>query len=167
MLGHDGRAIANFVLDFCESRSRPLSNLALQKVVYFCHAWSLIELQRPLIRHKFEAWEYGPVLPYLYREFKGSDRSPILGRATSIDPSSGQRRIVQYDFDEETDFLLSNITDFYTRLRVSDLVELSHAKGGPWYSVWFHGGKVNPGMQIDDQEIIRFYSKAVRPFPIQ
>ncbi len=165
--GYDGRAIANFVLDFCEARHRRVTNLALQKIVYFCHVWSLIELGRPLIRHRFEAWEYGPVLPYLYREFRNYDRAQIVGRATRIDPKDGKHRVVVYDFDRETDSLLREIADFYSRLRASDLVELSHAEGGPWHRVWNHGGKVNPGMQIEDAKIVEFYSKAVRPFPIQ
>jgi uncharacterized phage-associated protein len=55
-------------------------NLTVQKIVYFCNVWSLIELGRPLIRHKFEAWEFGPVLPYLYREFKNYDHSPCGSR---------------------------------------------------------------------------------------
>lgn len=165
--GYDGRAIANFVLDFCDERQRRVTNLALQKIVYFCHVWSLIELRRPLIRHKFEAWEYGPVLPYLYREFKNYDRAPIVGRATKMDPVDGKYYLVRYDVDSQTDALIKEIADFYTRLRASDLVELSHAEGGPWHCVWNHGGKVNPGMQIDDVRIVEFYSKAVRPFSIQ
>src|ERR1700751_4482366 len=100
--GYDGRGIANFVLDFCEGQGRGVTNLALQKLVYFCHVWSLIELRRPLVRHKFEAWEFGPVLPYLYREFNSFDRTPILGRATRIDPTDGKHRIVGYAFDPET-----------------------------------------------------------------
>lgn len=165
--GYDGRAIANFVLDLCESRGRTVTNLALQKIMYFCHVWSLIELRRPLIRHKFEAWEFGPVLPYLYREFKNYDRAPIVGRARQIDPADGKHRVVRYSLDPETESLLLEITAFYSRLRASDLVELSHAEGGPWHSVWNHGGNVNPGMKIDDAKIVEFYSKAVRPFSIQ
>jgi len=164
---YDGRAIANYVLDFCHSRGRPVTNLALQKIVYFCHVWSLIELRRPLIRHKFEAWEYGPVLPYLYREFKNYDRLPIVGRATQIDPVDGNQRIVAYNFDSETDLLLREIVNFYSRLRAGDLVDLSHAEGGPWYRVWNHGGTVNPGMKIDDAKIVEFYSRALRPFSLQ
>jgi uncharacterized phage-associated protein len=166
-MGYDGRAIANFVLDFCDSRGRSVTNLALQKIVYFCHVWSLIKLHRPLVRHKFEAWEFGPVLPYLYREFKNYDRSPIVGRATQIDPTDGKHRIVEYDFDSETDLLLNQIVEFYSRLRAGDLVELSHAEGGPWYSVWHHGGSVNPGMKIEDTKMVEFYSKATRPSSIQ
>ena len=59
---HDGRAVANFVLDHVDSSGVLVTPLALQKIVYFCHVWSLIELRRPLIRHSFEAWEHGPVL---------------------------------------------------------------------------------------------------------
>ena len=166
-VGHDGRAIANFVLDLCERRGRAVTHLSLQKLVYFCHVWSLIELGRPLVRHRFEAWEFGPVLPYLYREFKDFDRAPIMGRATGIDPADGSRRVIPYHLDGETDSLLTRIVDFYSRMRAGDLVELSHADGGPWYSAWHHGGSVNPGMKIDEARIVEFYSKAARPFSIQ
>ena len=164
---YDGRAIANYVLDFCESGSVSITHLALQKIVYFCHVWSLIELRRPLIRHKFEAWEFGPVLPYLYREFKVFDRCPIRGRATEIDPATGSKRIVPYDFDPDTAWQLPNITAFYSRLRASDLVDLSHAVGGPWHTAWYHGGNVNPGMKIEDSRIIEFYSSVPSPFSTQ
>jgi uncharacterized phage-associated protein len=165
--GYDGRAIANFVLDVCDSRRRSITNLALQKIMYFCHVWSLMELRQPLIRHKFEAWEFGPVIPYLYREFKNYDRAAIVGRAKQIDPIDGKRRTVEYSIDHNTESLLREIVDFYSRLRTSDLVELSHAEGGPWHSVWNHRGNVNPGMKIDDAKIVEFYSKAVRPFSLQ
>jgi len=164
--GYDGRAVANFILDDCDAQSRKTTNLSLQKLVYFCHVWSLIELGRPLIRHQFEAWEFGPVLPYLYREFRGFDRAPIVGRAERIDPVDGKRRRVAYTFDLDTDSLLKKIVAFYSRIRAADLVELSHAEGGPWYTVWHHGGSVNPGMQIQDSSIVEFYSKATRPFII-
>lgn len=164
---YDGRAIANFVLDMCDEVGRPISNLALQKIVYFCHVWSLIELNRPLIKHSFEAWEFGPVLPYLYREFKNSDRSPITTRATAFDPNSGASRIAEYEFDSETRRLLGKVVSFYSQLRASDLVKLSHAEGGPWDEAWNHAGVVNPGMKIKEDSIVRFYSHAFVPFSLQ
>ncbi|MEN3929602.1 type II toxin-antitoxin system antitoxin SocA domain-containing protein [Microvirga sp. W0021] len=167
LTGYDGRSIANFVLDFCDKEGRPITNLALQKIVYFCHVWSLIKLDRPLIRHKFEAWEYGPVLPYLYREFKKFDRAPIVDRATQVDPFSGKSQSVLYNFDSETKELLEQVAAFYTKLNASYLVELSHIEGGPWYTVWNHGGIVNPGMKIDDAQIKEFYKKAIYLSPIQ
>lgn len=164
---YDGRAVANFVLDLCAAANRPVSNLALQKIVYFCHVWSLIELRTPLIRHKFEAWQYGPVLQYLYREFKAFDNSPITSRAEKIDPKTGEICIVSYEFDDRTLLLLRKVVNFYSRLSSGDLVKLTHAEGGPWYNVWNHSGTVNPGMKIDDEQIARYYSKAPRPFSIQ
>jgi uncharacterized phage-associated protein len=164
---YDGRMVANFILDFCEQRGRMVSNLALQKIVYFCHVWSLIFLGRPLIRHKFEAWEFGPVLPYLYRDFKELDQAAIDRRATHLDPMDGMKKVVEYRFDPDTERLLREVVNFYSRLGVGELVKLSHAKGGPWYTVWHHGAIINPGMKIDDTEIAVFYSKAPPPFSIQ
>lgn len=145
----------------------PVTNLSLQKIVYFCHVWSLVGLKTPLIRHKFEAWEYGPVLPYLYREFKAFDRSPIQGRATQIDPYTGQKRVVPYKFDKDAELKLTEIVRFYGRMRAGDLVEMSHVSGGPWHKVWNHEGRSNPGMQIENSSIADFYSAAPPPFSIQ
>lgn len=144
-----------------------VTNLSLQKIVFFCHVWSLVGLKKPLIRHKFEAWEYGPVLPYLYREFKTYDRSPIKGRATQIDPHTGHKTVVLYKFDEDTEKNLTEIVQFYGRMRAGDLVEMSHVSGGPWYKVWNHQGHSNPGMQIEDSSIAEFYSVAHHPFSVQ
>jgi len=163
----DGRAVANLVLDICEAEGRRVTNLALQKIVYFCHVWSLIERKRPLIRHKFEAWQYGPVLQYLYREFKAYDDKPIIGRATKIDPLTGKKQIVRYELDRATEELLRRVINFYSRLNAGDLVKLSHAKGGPWDVAWHHQGNVNPGMHIDDRLIKEFYSRAIPPYYLQ
>jgi uncharacterized phage-associated protein len=166
-MAYDGRAIANFVLDRCAERGVEVSNLSLQKIVYFCHVWSLIELGIPLVAQRFEAWELGPVLPYLYREFKSLDLAPIRDRATRIDPRSGRAEVVPYEFDRATAEFLTRIVAFYSRLRPSDLVELTHAKDGPWYNVWNHAGSINPGMKIADDQIVNFYSKRVPLFIMQ
>lgn len=164
---YDGREVANFILDKCDAENREVSNLALQKLVYFCHVRSLTSLGKPLIKHKFEAWEFGPVLPYLYREFKSFDRSGITRRAHRINSIDGTAQLVKYDFDKETQHLLEETLKFYGRLRPSDLVRLSHVEGGPWHKVWNHKKVINPGMKIDDDEIAAFYSRAPEHFSIQ
>lgn len=166
-MAYDGRAVANFILDYCDQRGRAVTHTALQKLVYFCHAWSLVQLHRPLVKHKFEAWDFGPVLPYLYREFKNYDRAPVNIRATRIDHLDGSSRIVEYHFDSETAALLEQIVEFYSRMRATDLVQLSHVLGGPWDQIWNHAGPAKPGMKIDDVQIASFYSKAQPPFGIQ
>lgn len=164
---HDGRAVANYVLDHIERSGGAVTPLALQKIVYFCHVWSLIELRRPLIRHSFEAWEHGPVLQYLYREFKRFGANPIRGRAQRLNPQSGASEQVPYAFDYETVELLNRVVDFYGRLPASNLVELTHAPDGPWHKVWHHGGGINPGMKIDNRDIQRFYARPLRSETVQ
>lgn len=164
---YDGRAVANFVLDQCDAAGVAVSHLALQKIVYFCHVWSLIELGQPLVRQSFEAWEHGPVLQYLYREFKGFGSAPVRGRAGQIDPRNGQQVVVSYDFAEPTRELLTKVVAIYSRFSASTLRELSHAPGGPWDQVWHHGGKINPGMRIDNRDIEQFYSRMRWPVTLQ
>lgn len=163
----DGRAVANYVLDFCDRHGRTVTNLSLQKIVFFCHVWSLIELKRPLIRHHFEAWQFGPVLQYLYRDFRMYDKCPIRDRARAINRITGEKEIVGYDFDHRTDRLLSEIVDFYSRVTPNELVRLSHAKGGPWDKVWNHPGNIAPGMTIDNDAIFQYYSSVRPPFLAQ
>jgi uncharacterized phage-associated protein len=163
-MAYDGRAIANFILDFCDAHGRAVTNLSLQKLVFFCHAWSLIELGKPLIRQKFEAWQFGPVLQYLYRDFKTFDSSPINVRAKRLDPNRGHLETVAYGFDSETESLLRAVLDFYSRLSAGALVSLTHVKDGPWDRVWNHPGKLNPGMTIDENAIEEYYSRVTPPF---
>jgi uncharacterized phage-associated protein len=159
-MAYDGRQVANFILDFCERNDRPITNLALQKILYFCHVWSLVRLGRPLVKHRFEAWPLGPVLQYVYHEFKRFDQSPISSRALKFNVANGKKEVVSYSFDNETEELLLRVVDFYSRLSSGQLVGLSHVSDGPWAKVWNHKGKINPGMEIDDGEIKGYYSRA-------
>lgn len=163
-MSHDGRAIANFVLDMCESEGIPQTNLSLQKIVYFCHAWTLTLLDKPLVKHKFEAWQFGPVLQYLYRDFKDFDREKISSRAMKLDPLTGERVVVKYNLEKETEDLLRKVVGFYAKRRAGTLVEMSHVEGGPWHAVWNHEGKIRPGMAIEDEDIRSYYSKRQVPF---
>jgi uncharacterized phage-associated protein len=119
------------------------------------------------VKHKFEAWDFGPVLPYLYRQFKNDERLPVTTRATQISPLDGTQRIVEHNFDFQTAVFLEEIVEFYSRMRASDLTQLSHVPGGPWDLVWNHPGQIKPGMRIDDSEIASFYSRVPCPFAIQ
>lgn len=156
---YDGRAISNFILDFAASEGMELSNLALQKVLFFCHAGNLVENGRPLVKHEFEAWQHGPVLQYIYSQFKDFEKLPIRGRAMAMNAMTGEKEVAHADIDESTANLIKKTVRFYGKLEPWDLVDLSHAKDGPWYRVWNHSGRVNPGMKIPNDLIVSFYSK--------
>jgi hypothetical protein len=83
----------------------------------------------------------------------------IRGRAYKVNPLTGRHEIVTYHFDVATADLLTRVVAIYGRLSAAVLRELAHTPGGPWDKVWNHGGKINPGMRIDDRDIERFYSR--------
>ena len=166
-MNYDGRAIANYVLDHCAEEKRIVTNLSLQKIIYFCHVWCLIKLGKPLVKQQFEAWQHGPVIQYLYHQFKVFDRAPIETRATKINQETGKEEIVKYEFDDQLEEFLSQVIRCYSKLSVRELVDLSHEKNGPWDKVWNHGGRVNPGMKISNSDILEFYSKANGSYRIQ
>jgi len=160
----DGREVANFILDYADENGIPVTNLGLQKITYFCHVWFLVSTNKPLIKQNFEAWEFGPVLPYLYRVFNRFGEKKITTRATKLDHKTGNNVIARIDIDKTEEKLLEGIVSFYSRLSVNQLVEQSHITGGPWHEVWHHIGKVNPGMQISNQDILNFYASNKRLF---
>lgn len=59
--------VAQYVL----SKLGNMTTLKLQKLVYYCQAWSLAWDGQPLFDEDFEAWANGPVCPVLFREHKG------------------------------------------------------------------------------------------------
>ena len=77
---YDPRAIANLMLDEADRRGWMITNLALQKLLYFAHGIHLTKEKQPLVSGYFEAWQYGPVHPAVYRAFKPSGAAPISTR---------------------------------------------------------------------------------------
>jgi uncharacterized phage-associated protein len=67
---YDVRDITNFVLDSADKRGVAITNLSLQKLLYFIHGWFYSIYDEPLIKNKFEAWQYGPVQRVIYDQFK-------------------------------------------------------------------------------------------------
>jgi len=47
-----------------------ISNLKLQKLLYYAQAWHLVNFDVPLFGDSIEAWDFGPVIPNVYRQYK-------------------------------------------------------------------------------------------------
>ena len=54
--------VANYILD----KMGELTTMKLQKLTYYCQAWSLAWDEKPLFEDDFEAWANGPVSRKLY-----------------------------------------------------------------------------------------------------
>ncbi len=64
-------ASAHDVAKYILERTGPMTAMKLQKLVYYCQAWSLVWDERVLFPERIEAWANGPVLPALYRVHRG------------------------------------------------------------------------------------------------
>lgn len=67
---------------FIERSHYTKTHMQVQKMVYISHGYMLGAYHTPLISDPVEAWEYGPVIPNLWRVFKRYGHNPIP-RATS------------------------------------------------------------------------------------
>ena len=158
----DPRAIANLILDMADCRGVTVSNLALNKIVYFLHGIFLARFGRPLIDAKIEAWQYGPVFREIYHQFKKFGDKPINERATVLNAESGEFEVCSYNLEQNEYEFLQDIAESYLKMRPSMLVELSHVRDGPWHNAWFYDGIVNPGMEITNESIEKYFKQQVR-----
>ncbi|WP_339000481.1 type II toxin-antitoxin system antitoxin SocA domain-containing protein [Lactococcus garvieae] len=51
-----------------------MTTMKLQKLTYYCQAWSLAWDGEPLFEEDFQAWANGPVSPELYKKHAGTFR---------------------------------------------------------------------------------------------
>jgi uncharacterized phage-associated protein len=128
----DPRAIANLLLEEVRSRGYRVTNLKLQKLLFLCHAFYLVDTGAPLVRGSFEAWRYGPVHREAYDAFKRFGAKPITEDAEKFDPVTGTRRSVPLPADRAVSDVVQRVVQFYGAKSPGELVELTHAKNGPW-----------------------------------
>jgi uncharacterized phage-associated protein len=161
-MAHDVREIANLVLDFGERAGVPLTNMTINKVVFFLHAWYLAKTGEPLVSAKIEAWDYGPVFRELYGEFKKFGNKRITSKATRRNVRTMQQEVCVGCFSKQDLEFLSPLIEDYAQMSAGKLVELSHVRGGPWDQVYNHPGQSNPGMDISNELIREFFRRQTR-----
>ena len=96
-----------------------ITNLKLQKILYFAQAYYLAKLSRPLFSEKIEAWEYGPVVPVVYDLYKKNGNGTILLEKDEASISVE---------DKEN---LKRIWDLFGGYSAGRLVDIAHAHS-PW-----------------------------------
>jgi uncharacterized phage-associated protein len=165
MKPYDARAVANLILDEADRKSLNISNLTLQKLLYFCHGLFLISYGRPLVGGYFEAWKFGPVHPGVYEAFKVAAEKPISFRAEKLNLVTQVYCEVDKVTDQDCLKTVSRVLDAYGGLSAGRLVELSHAPNAPWAFV-VDNSKVRPmlGLRITDSVIrdkFKFHKFAV------
>lgn len=150
----DAKGLANLILDWADSAKIPVSPMKLQKLVYYCHADFLLSTGGPLIAQEFEAWEYGPVVPSLFQEFKDCGAGPILKRSSRFNPITAQKEVASRPELGSLEPIVKNSFELYCRFTASTLSRLSHVTEGPWSEALdaFRRGR-NMGRRISNELI--------------
>jgi uncharacterized phage-associated protein len=129
---YDPRAVANLLLDTADGLGIDISNLALQKLLYFAHGHFLIQTGVPLVQGGFEAWNNGPVHPAVYHAFKAVGRAPIRMRASGRNVMTGEPKALLLPQSPDVRHHLNRVLAWYGHLSPGLLVAISHAPKGPW-----------------------------------
>ena len=160
---YDVRDVANVILEFADERRLELTNLALQKLLYFVHGWFYSIYEQPLIKNKFEAWQHGPVQRVVYDQFKSFKSGGIKGvRATYLDPATGDPVYREPIISVEHASVIYEVLEKYRRYTAGQLVDESHVEDGPWEYVWKQAEEaVYPGMKIPDALILDHFRRLV------
>jgi uncharacterized phage-associated protein len=152
---HDARAVANFLLDYGESKGQPLSIMSLLKILFFAHAWHLAKTGEALVGQPFEAWPYGPVSRVVYDQFRQSGSRPITSRAGVLNTATARYETARWEaIGPQTKELLRNVFDYYSQYHPFRLSEMTHQRGAPWDQVWHDATRrAVPGMVISNDSI--------------
>lgn len=158
MLPVDAKAIANLMLDWADADAVPVSPMKLQKLLYFCHADMLAHYGVPLIKQNFEAWDYGPVVPSIYKEFKAFKDRPISKRAVAFDPITASSREAHCQLSDSENLKVRQLFDFYKSFEATYLSDVSHHPRGAWRQArsLFSNG-LNANRAISNDLICRFH----------
>lgn len=66
-----------FLFKAMDNEGENITNLKLQKLLYYAQGFHLALLGKPLFDDRIEAWRYGPVCPSVYVKFKIHGSSPL------------------------------------------------------------------------------------------
>ena len=111
--------VANYFIRLANETGSYISNLKLQKLVYYAQAWHLAIHGTPLFEEDFEAWIHGPVIPELYRQYKDFGWKPIL------------KDVSKPSFSLDVQEFLQEVAEVYFACDAYELERMTHQED-PW-----------------------------------
>ncbi|HEV7589462.1 MAG TPA: type II toxin-antitoxin system antitoxin SocA domain-containing protein [Longimicrobium sp.] len=121
---HSALDVAAWFLNEIDRRAGDsITNLKLQKLVYYAQAWAVALLDHPLFDEDVEAWAHGPVVDHVYQEYK-EFRYDTLPRS---------RRRFRFAPQELT--VLQDVLAVYGEHSAKFLEKLTHEEE-PWRVAW-------------------------------
>jgi len=121
-----------------------ISNMKLQKLLYYQQGFHLAYFGTPLFDEEIEAWMYGPVVPCVYEHFKAKDNFGI--------EFSGN--VISLSTEEES--LFNEVFRVYGKYSATGLIEMTHNET-PWKSTIAKVGSV-----ISKEKMKIFFKKRLK-----
>jgi uncharacterized phage-associated protein len=118
--------IADYFIAFSNDTGNLITNLKLQKLMYYAQAWHITIFNEPLFDKDFEAWVHGPVLADLYHEYKSFKWHPI-----EREDLEDKFKIIESQLDKELKEFMEELCDEYFGLTAYELERLTHSEA-PW-----------------------------------
>ena len=125
---YDSRGVANVILRYANDAGKKLTPMQLIKLVYLANGWSLAFLGRPLINEDVQAWQYGPVIPNVYRAFNRYGSAPITDYAKQMFTDLAYPA----DLDEDEKKVVHAVVNSYGHIHAFQLSAKMHEPGTPW-----------------------------------
>lgn len=104
-------------------RGDSISNLKLQKLLYYMQGFHLAFFGTPLFNEEVQAWAYGPVVPVVYNEFRKY-------KGQTINPEKFTDTL---ELQPEEQTVFDNVYNEYSQYSAIGLMNLTH-EDGPWKS---------------------------------
>ena len=127
------KQVARYIINKCSVEGVPVNNLKLQALLYFVWIEYRKHAHARLFHDKIFAWQFGPVVPEVYRDYCAYGGMDIDIRYSSDEIGITGEGVV----------VLDAALDKYRDYSVSRLVGMARAKGKPWYQVYGKQGGVN------------------------
>lgn len=122
----DARTVANYMVYIMGDAFDDLTNMKMNKLLYFAQGHYLKKYGETLFNDRIEAWEHGPVVPAVYNAYKGFGDRPITGY---------DERMLS-EVTPEVEEVLYGIARKYGKYTASALRNMTHVVGSPWDQVY-------------------------------
>ncbi|PAF46249.1 hypothetical protein BKH46_08395 [Helicobacter sp. 12S02634-8] len=121
--------VARYIINKAIELEKPISNLQLQKIMYFVQLDFLKQVGKGLIDDDFEARSFGPIVGSVYSQYRvfGSSELFMPEKDAQLDLSQNEQSII--------DATIRNSL----QLKPWELVQKSHNPKGAWAAVFKNG----------------------------
>lgn len=128
----DATKLAQYIIKKCFRDNAPISNLQLQKILYFIQVEFLKNFNCICFHDEIEAWMFGPVVPVVYREYQLYGALPI--KIDYIDTE-----LLLKEFTKKKQNKIDDIINIRKKQSAWDMVHETHKKGKAWDKIYRNG----------------------------